>query len=93
MRVVSSQRSVVRKSIFAATLSALLFAICVSAQAQQPEKAFRIGFLDTSTPSGMAVMVDAFRQTSLAGLKKKTSPLSTDLPSIRMSGYLSLPRS
>jgi putative ABC transport system substrate-binding protein len=62
MRVVSSQRSVVRKSIFAATLSALLFAICVSAQAQQPEKAFRIGFLDTSTPSGMAVMVDAFRQ-------------------------------
>jgi hypothetical protein len=71
----------------------LFFAIRVVAEAQQTGKMFRIGFLDPSTPSGMAVMVDAFRQTSLAGLKKKTSPLSTDLPSIRMSGYLSLPRS
>jgi putative ABC transport system substrate-binding protein len=30
--------------------------------AQQTGKIFRIGFLDPSTPSGMAVMVDAFRQ-------------------------------
>ncbi len=34
----------------------------VLAQAQQPGKVFRIGFLDSSTASGMAVLVDAFRQ-------------------------------
>jgi hypothetical protein len=32
------------------------------AQAQQPGKIFRIGFLDNSTASGMAVLLDAFRQ-------------------------------
>ena len=31
------------------------------AQAQQPGKIFRIGFLDASTASGSAVLVDAFR--------------------------------
>jgi len=39
----------------------LLLAIGTFAEAQQREKVFRIGFLDPSTPSGMAVMVDAFR--------------------------------
>jgi putative tryptophan/tyrosine transport system substrate-binding protein len=43
-------------------LSAMLFAHSSSAGAQQPEKVFRIGFLDTSTASGMAVLIDAFRQ-------------------------------
>jgi putative tryptophan/tyrosine transport system substrate-binding protein len=37
-------------------------AVGVMAQAQQPGKIFRIGFLDPSTASGTAVMVDAFRQ-------------------------------
>jgi putative tryptophan/tyrosine transport system substrate-binding protein len=32
------------------------------AQAQQTEKVFRIGLLDNSTASGMAVLLDAFRQ-------------------------------
>jgi putative ABC transport system substrate-binding protein len=32
------------------------------AQAEQPGKIFRIGYLDNSTASGMAVLVDAFRQ-------------------------------
>jgi putative ABC transport system substrate-binding protein len=40
----------------------LLFAFSYSASAQQPGKIFRIGFLDRSTASGMAVLVDAFRQ-------------------------------
>ena len=44
------------------TLCAILFALCFPANAQQTGKMFRIGFLDTSTASGMAVMVDAFRQ-------------------------------
>ena len=44
------------------TLCALLFALCSSADAQQPGKIFRIGFLDRSTASGSAVLVEAFRQ-------------------------------
>src|SRR6266550_7997127 len=44
------------------TLYALLFALCFSAHAQQPGKIFRIGYLDGSTASGSAVLVEAFRQ-------------------------------
>jgi putative ABC transport system substrate-binding protein len=44
------------------TLGALLLALSVSAHAQQTGKIFRIGFLDSSTASGMAVLIDAFRQ-------------------------------
>ncbi len=41
----------------------LTFAMCGAAvEAQQPGKMVRIGFLDNSTASGMAVLVDAFRQ-------------------------------
>src|SRR5215472_4807157 len=43
-------------------LCALLFALSVSAEAQQTGKIFRIGYLDPSTASGSAVLVDAFRQ-------------------------------
>ena len=51
-----------RKKIFGLALGALLFALCGSVDAQQPGKVFRIGFLDSSTASGMAVLMDAFRQ-------------------------------
>jgi putative tryptophan/tyrosine transport system substrate-binding protein len=40
----------------------MLFALCSSADAQQTGKIFRIGFLDNSTASGSAVLVDVFRQ-------------------------------
>ena len=50
------------KKITVLTICATLFALCVAADAQQPGKIFRIGFLDPSTASGTAVMVDAFRQ-------------------------------
>jgi putative ABC transport system substrate-binding protein len=40
----------------------LLFAFSVSADPQQAGKILRIGFLDNSTASGSAVLVDAFRQ-------------------------------
>lgn len=43
-------------------LCAMLFALCVSAQAQQPTKIFRIGFLDASTASGIAGLMHAFWQ-------------------------------
>ena len=43
-------------------LCALLFALCGSTEAQQAGKIFRIGFLDASTASGSAVLVEVFRQ-------------------------------
>jgi putative ABC transport system substrate-binding protein len=43
-------------------LCAMLFALCEPAQAQQPGKVFRIGYLDNSTASGIAVLLEAFRQ-------------------------------
>jgi hypothetical protein len=61
MNVVSSQWSVVSKSVFCIALSAMLFALCGSVDAQQTRKVARIGLLDSSTASGMEV-VDAFRQ-------------------------------
>ena len=51
-----------KRKIAVFTLCAMLFALCNSADAQQPGKIFRIGFLDNSTASGSAVLVDAFRQ-------------------------------
>src|SRR5437660_4598518 len=43
-------------------LCAMLSALCASAEAQQPTRVLRIGYLDNSTASGSAVLVDAFRQ-------------------------------
>ena len=41
---------------------AMLFALCVSAEAQQPKKVPRIGFLATVSPSTISDRVEAFRQ-------------------------------
>jgi ABC-type uncharacterized transport system substrate-binding protein len=51
-----------KKKITILTLCAMLPALCGSVYAQQTGKIFRIGFLDNSTASGMAVLLDAFRQ-------------------------------
>ncbi len=51
-----------KKKITVLALCAMLFALCSSADAQQTGKIFRIGFLDSSTASGSAVLVEAFRQ-------------------------------
>ena len=56
------KRKNMKKKITVLTLCAMLFALCCSADAQQTGKIFRIGFLDASTASGSAVLVDAFRQ-------------------------------
>jgi len=42
--------------------SPLVLVPCASAQLQQPGKIPRIGYLDNSTASGMAVLLDVFRQ-------------------------------
>jgi putative ABC transport system substrate-binding protein len=51
-----------KKKVIGLAVGALLFALSVSAQAQQPGKIFRIGFLDPSAAAGSAVLVEAFRQ-------------------------------
>ena len=51
-----------KKKITVLILSAMLCALCGSVDAQQSGKIFRIGFLDNSTASGSAVLLDAFRQ-------------------------------
>jgi putative tryptophan/tyrosine transport system substrate-binding protein len=51
-----------RRKITVLNMCALLFALCGSVDAQQTGKIFRIGFLDNSTASGSAVLVEAFRQ-------------------------------
>ena len=51
-----------RKSVGLVTF-VVAFVMCGAvAQAQQPAKVFRIGFLDNSTASGNTVLVEAFRQ-------------------------------
>ena len=50
-----------RKNVMFLTLSALLFALCASAQAQ-PTKIPRIGFLIATSPSANPARIEAFRQ-------------------------------
>jgi len=51
-----------KKKIFCVALGALLFALCGSAEAQQPRKLHRIGILDRTAASNSRVLWDAFRQ-------------------------------
>jgi putative ABC transport system substrate-binding protein len=62
MKVLSRQLSVVSKSVFCFALCAVLFALCVSAEAQQPSKMPRIGYLTASSLSAVADRAEAFRQ-------------------------------
>lgn len=60
MRVIVFALSTVRYA--ACIVSALLVAFCVSAEAQQPAKIFRIGYLAGTNPSAAQTNVEAFRQ-------------------------------
>src|SRR5215470_10051680 len=55
--MICAMKKAVRLSILVA-----LVLVAGIADAQQTGKIFRIGFLDNSTASGMAVLVEAFRQ-------------------------------
>src|SRR5262245_17493559 len=48
--------------MIACLVAATLLSTGSIAQAQQPRKVARIGFLDNSTASGIAVLLEAFRQ-------------------------------
>jgi len=51
-----------KRKITVLALSAMLFALCGSVDAQQSGKIFRIGILDSSTASGSAILWEAFQQ-------------------------------
>ena len=57
-----SGRTVMTKKIIFLALCSWLVAPCSAVEAQQHGKIFRIGFLDASTASANAVLLDAFRQ-------------------------------
>jgi putative tryptophan/tyrosine transport system substrate-binding protein len=57
-----SPQKIMKRKIIVLAFSAMLFALYDSADAQPPGKIFRIGFLDSSTPSGIAVLVEELRQ-------------------------------
>src|SRR5215510_8857421 len=92
---IEAEKKHMKEKIRVLTLCAMLFALCVSVDAQQAGKIFRIGFLDQGTTSSSGVLVDAFRQelsklgASLAGSRERISPLSTDSPSKGRSACLS----
>jgi putative ABC transport system substrate-binding protein len=51
-----------KRSVFCCALRAMFLALCCTAEAQQTQKIFRIGYLDLGTASGSAVLVGALRQ-------------------------------
>ena len=51
-----------RKKIFGLALGTMLFALCVSAEAQQPAQIPRIGLLIATSPTTNPVRIEAFRQ-------------------------------
>ena len=83
-----------KRKITVLALSTMLFAICGSVEAQQTSKIRKIGYLDNSTASGSAVLLDAFRQelSKLGWIEGRTSPSNTDLQSKRPTAYLNLRR-
>jgi putative tryptophan/tyrosine transport system substrate-binding protein len=61
MKVVSSQWSVVSKSVVCLALCAMLFALCSSADGQQPKKVPRIGYLSSGDPASESTRAEGIR--------------------------------
>ena len=55
-------KKVMRKKFFGLTLSSILFALCLSAEAQQPRRVPRIGYLGNTASGAEAVNVKPFRE-------------------------------
>jgi len=51
-----------RRTVIGVALSTFLFALCLSAEAQQAKKVYRIGYLTSGFPSGSPARVEAFRR-------------------------------
>jgi putative tryptophan/tyrosine transport system substrate-binding protein len=59
---IRNSKSTILAGAILIALCSLLLALCSSIEAQPTGKIFRIGYLDASTASGNAVLVEAFRQ-------------------------------
>jgi putative tryptophan/tyrosine transport system substrate-binding protein len=55
-------RKLMKETFFGLSLSTMLFALCLPADAQQPSKIPRIGFLGATSPSVELARIEAFRQ-------------------------------
>jgi putative tryptophan/tyrosine transport system substrate-binding protein len=62
MNVVGNHWSIVGKSVFSCMLGAMFFAFCLPAQAQQPPKLPRIGYISGRDASSPGLLVEAFRR-------------------------------
>jgi putative tryptophan/tyrosine transport system substrate-binding protein len=83
-----------RRIYFCLSLNAVFFVFCLSIHAQQTGKVLRIGFLDSSTASGSAVLLVAFRQelSKLGWVEKKNITFEYRFAEQKMSACLSLRR-
>jgi putative ABC transport system substrate-binding protein len=61
MKVVSGRWAVVSKNVFCFALCAMLFALCSSAEAQQPTKVPRIGYLSSGNTASESKRSEAIR--------------------------------
>jgi hypothetical protein len=78
MKVVSPQWSAARESVFSLTFGVVLFALCISAEAQQPRKVSRIGILVGGSASSDSARIEALRKglRDLGYIEGKTSSWS-----------------
>jgi len=67
--------------VIGVALCAMLFALCLSAQAQQSKKVARIGYLSVLSPVSDSARIEAFAKVCArrATLTDRTSPLSLDM--------------
>jgi hypothetical protein len=79
-------------NIYIIVLSAMLSALCVSAEAQQPKKVPRIGYVSATDPVDESSRAEAIRLAlrELGYKKDRTSPSSTDMRRGSKIGILSL---
>jgi len=86
-----TSRSLVGQTV---ALCAIFFALLAQAAAQQPGKVFGIGYLDNSTASGSAVLLEAFRQemSELGWIEGKNITIEYRFGEQKMTACLSLRR-
>ena len=83
-----------KKNFHLFVITTLLLAIVNPIHAQQTGKIFRIGFLDPSTASGSAVLLEAFRQelSKLGWIEGKNITIEYRFAEQKVSACLSLRR-
>jgi hypothetical protein len=89
---IEAEKESMKKKITVLTLYAMFLALCGFAEAQQPGKVARIGYLDDSITSRIAVRLERLRQelSKLGWVEGKISPSSPGLQRGKMTVYLTL---